>query len=160
MRVIRGVVYGVIAAGAIGFWACSSSPAAASRFEPVADVRLLMDAVTDPAADVIWGSVGTIITAERTEERQPRTDEEWTAVRNAAVTVAESGNLLAMPGRARDQGEWARETRALTDVAVRIMKAADAHDPQGIFDLGAEMYAVCSSCHQRYVDEIREELPR
>jgi hypothetical protein len=126
----------------------------------VADVKLLMDAVTDPAADVIWGSVGTIITAEGTEERSPKTEEEWTAVRNAAVTVAESGNLLSMPGRAKDEAEWAKETQALTEVAVRLIKAADAHDKNAIFDLGAEMYGVCTSCHQQYVKEIRDGIPR
>ena len=43
----------------------------------------------------------TIDTKDGTEEIRPRTDEEWTAVRNAAVTLAESGNLLMMVPRAQ-----------------------------------------------------------
>ena len=35
----------------------------------------------------------------------PETDEEWTAIRDSAAIIAESGNLLLMPGRARDQGD-------------------------------------------------------
>jgi hypothetical protein len=160
MRAIRGIAYAVIAVGTLGLWSCSSTPAAATRSTPVADMKLLMEAMMDPAADVIWGSVGTIITLEGTEERSPKTDEEWMAVRNAAVTVAESGNLLTMPGRTKDEAEWTKETQAITEVAARIIKAADAHDRNAIFDLGAEMYGVCTSCHQQYVKEIRDGIPR
>lgn len=48
-------------------------------FKPLVDVKALMNSVVDPQADVIWGSVATIITAAGTEERQPHTDEEWAA---------------------------------------------------------------------------------
>ena len=33
----------------------------------------------------------------------PKTEQEWAALRHSALTLAESGNLLAMRGRARDQ---------------------------------------------------------
>ena len=38
---------------------CSSAPQA-SPFKPLADHKLLMEAVIDPAADVIWGAAGTV----------------------------------------------------------------------------------------------------
>ena len=37
-----------------------------------------------------------------TEERQPHTDQEWAAVRDSAVVLAESGNLMMMVPRAYD----------------------------------------------------------
>jgi hypothetical protein len=127
-----------------------SAPPSPPPFRPVEDNKLLMNAVLDPAADVIWGSVGTIITAESTVERAPATDEEWAAVRNSAVVVTESGNLLMMGNRAKDHDEWMRLSQALIDVGTRTIKAAEARDKQAIFDLGGDIYAVCTNCHSKY----------
>jgi hypothetical protein len=78
-----------------------------------------MTAVVDPAADVIWGSVGTIVSEQGIEERAPKTDEEWAAVLNSAFVITESGNLMMMGGRAKDTGEWMRQSQALIDVGAR-----------------------------------------
>jgi hypothetical protein len=119
-------------------------------FKPVADTKQLMIAVVDPAADVIWGSVGTIVSAEGTEERAPKTDEEWAAVRNSAFVIAESGNLMMIGSRAKDTGEWMRQSQALIDVGMRAVKAAEARDKDAIFTVGGEIYDVCANCHQAY----------
>ena len=58
-----------------------------------------MDSMVDPSAGVLWDSVAMIVSAEGTEERQPRTDEVWTTVHRSAVTLAEATNLLLMEGR-------------------------------------------------------------
>jgi hypothetical protein len=137
---------------------CSApaAPAPPPPVKPVADVQQLMAEVTDPATDVIWGSFGTIITAEGTEERFPKTDEDWMAVRNAAMTVTESGNLLMMPGRAKDNEEWMRLSGALIDVGSKALKVIDAKDVPGLFNVGGEIYVVCVNCHTKYIDEINE----
>lgn len=119
-------------------------------FRPVADVKQLMNSVIDPAADVIWGSVGTVVSAAGTEEHAPATDEEWAAVRNSAFVITESGNLMMIGNRARDTGEWMRQSQALIDVGVRAVKAAEAKDKDAIFRIGGEIYDVCASCHQTY----------
>src|SRR5436853_4833229 len=105
---------GVLLVGAALCTACGSGPQA-PPFRPVADTKLLMQSVVDPNADVIWESVKTIITAQGTEEIRPRTDSEWTAVRNSAVTLAESGNLLMMSPRAKDAGAWMTLSQELID---------------------------------------------
>lgn len=118
----------------------SAQPAAAapggSPYHAVASVDEVMDAILDPAADVIWGSVGTIITVEGVQEIEPKTDEDWTKVRHAAITVSESGNLLMMEGRAPDDGDWVKVSKALVEVGTRAIKAADAKDKQALFDAG------------------------
>jgi hypothetical protein len=129
--------------------ACRQSPPA-PPFRPVADMKQLMNAVVDPAADVIWGSVGTIVSAEGTVERSPQTDEEWTAVLNSAFVITESGNLMMMGSRAKDSGEWMRHSQALIDVGIRTVKAAEARDKDAIFTLGGDIYEVCANCHQTY----------
>jgi len=58
-----------------------------------------MDSLVDPSGDFLFDSVATIVTARGTEERAPRTDEEWTSVRRAAIRIMEATNLLLMPGR-------------------------------------------------------------
>ena len=62
-----------------------------------------MDSMVDPSADFLWESVATIVTRKGTEERRPRTDDEWKAVRRAAITLMEATNLLIMRRACRCQ---------------------------------------------------------
>ena len=129
---------------------CREAPPPPPPFKPVADVKQLMTAVVDPAADVIWGSVGTIVSEKGTEERAPQTDEEWAAVLNSAYVISESGNLMMMGSRAKDTGEWMKQSQALIDVGIQTIKAAEAKDKDAIFKLGGDIYDVCARCHQTY----------
>ena len=121
-------------------------------FKPVADVQQLMEMVLDPAADVVWESVGTIITAERTEEIFPRNDEEWAVVRNSAMVIAESGNLLMVEGRSEDvaAGPWMIMSQALVDAGVAAFEAAETKDPEAVFAVGEQIYNACETCHVLY----------
>lgn len=147
VTVLLVAVSGVLAVG------CGRPPAP-PPFAPVVDTKLLMESVTDPAADVVWESVGTIITAEGTHEIRPKTAEEWTAVRNSAIAVAESGNLLMMVPRAKDGGEWMTLSRALVDTGTAAMRAAEARNAEQLFTAGGDIYDACTACHQKYVDAI------
>ena len=122
-------------------------------FDEVADVRQLMLTVVDPAADVYWDSVGTIMTIEGTEEIAPSTLQEWEAVRNAAIVIAESGNLLLMPGRAEEGEQWTGLARALIASGRVALSAAEARDPEAVFYAGGEMYLVCSECHATFAPD-------
>ena len=122
-------------------------------FMLVADLPDLMSTVVDPAADVYWDAVGWIIDASGTTEIRPESPEEWEAVRNAAYQVAESGNLMMMEGRAVDEPEWTAFSQAIITVGLRAIEAAEARDEQGVFDVGAELYAVCTGCHATYAVE-------
>jgi hypothetical protein len=123
-------------------------------FKPLADNKLLMQAVVDPNADIVWDAVKTIDTKEGTEEIRPRTEEQWTAVRNAAVTLAESGNLLMMVPRAKDGGEWMKLSQQLIDTSEAAIKAADAKNADRLFTIGGDIYESCSACHQKDMDAI------
>ena len=127
--------------------------AADQPFVLVANLQDLMSTVVDPAADVYWDAVGWIIDASGTTEIRPESPEEWEAVRNAAYQVAESGNLMMMEGRAVDEPEWTVFSQAMISVGRRAIEAAEARDEQGVFDVGAELYAVCTACHSTYARE-------
>ena len=127
--------------------------AAEEPYTPVANLQELMSTVVDPAADFYWDAVGWIIDASGIEEIRPESPEEWDLVRNAAFVVAESGNLMMMEGRAFDEEAWFAYSQALVSVGRRAIEAAEARDEQGVFDVGAEIYAVCTGCHSTYALE-------
>src|ERR1700761_5036708 len=58
----------------------------------------------------------------------PKSDAEWATVGRSALTLAESGNLLTMRVRARDQGDWTKDAKLLADVGTAAYKAAQAKD--------------------------------
>jgi cytochrome c556 len=140
-----------LAAATLALSACGASGGTpAPPFKPVVDTGALMESFIEPSADVIWLSVGTIVTAAGEEHIQPKTEEEWTKVKNAAVAVSEAGNLLMMEPRARDADEWMRLSKAMVDTGAEAIKAAEAKDPDAVFEAGAQIYAVCSNCHAKY----------
>jgi hypothetical protein len=126
-------------------------------FQPVADVKQLMASVVDPAADVYWEAVGTVIDDKGVTEIAPATAEEWDQVRNAAYVFAEAGNLLMMSSRAKDGGEWMKEARALVDAGQKAVRAAESHDRNAVFNAGAEVYDVCTSCHVKYALDLQSQ---
>jgi len=132
-----------------------SRPPPPPPFRPVADVKQLMAAVLEPAADVYWDAVGTIIDREGTHEIEPQTIEEWDAVRNAAYVVAESGNLLMITSRAKDGGDWMKMSQVLIDVGQKAIRAAESRNKTAVFDVGAEVYDACTACHARYAVELQ-----
>jgi hypothetical protein len=135
------------------FTSCGSAPAP-PPFKVVADNKLLMQSVIDPNADIVWDAVKTIITRDKTEEIRPKNDAEWIAVRNAAVALTESGNLLMMVPRAKDGGEWMKRSQELIDTGEAAMRAADAKNADRLFTVGGDIYDACSNCHRQYMDAI------
>ena len=119
-----------------GAAACSSAPPP-PPFKPVADTKLLMQAMIDPTADEIWDAVRTIVTEKGSEEIRPHTNAEWDAVRNHAVTLAEAGNLLMMVPRAKDGGEWMKRAQEMIDTSEKAIRAAEAKNADQLFTVAA-----------------------
>ena len=93
--------------------------------QPTATVQELMAHMIDPAADVFWDAVGTIITEDSVDHWEPRTEEEWTVIRHAALTLTEAGNLLMIGDRARDQDAWMRMVQGMTDSGHKALQAVE-----------------------------------
>jgi hypothetical protein len=124
-----------------------------SPYKPVATVQELMEGTVQPAAERYWTSVSTTISAAGIEERFPKTDEEWEVVWGGAMTIAESGNLLMMPTRMREDPEWARLSAALVDVGVEAATAARDRNPETVLEVGEKVYNVCTECHMKFIRE-------
>jgi hypothetical protein len=139
----------VVAVGCL-LAACRAATPPAPPFRSVASTKQLMQAIVDPAADVVWEAVGSVMTPSGTTELAPHTDEEWTTVQNGALALAESGNLLLMPSRAGGNDQWIKLSQQLIDLSEKTSKAAEARNAAAVFDLGAEIYDVCTNCHRQF----------
>jgi len=131
-------------------------------FHETADTKQLMTSVIEPAAEVYWDSVGIIMDIdEGTREIRPRSEDEWNAVRDAAFVVAESGNLLLLPGRLRGDGPWVDLVAEFSKAGRVALAAAQARDATAVFDAGGELYLACSRCHEAFApDSLRPNFDR
>jgi len=173
-----------VSAALAGLAGCQQKPAsveapaaAGPALKPIASIIDLMASQVDPSADFLWESVATISTPQGMVEHQPRTDEEWLAVRMKALQLAEAANLLMVPGRrlahegqhledegvegnlTAEQAQVAIDTNrdtflafasALRDTAEKTVDAIDKRDVQAYFDLGAVLDEVCEQCHTKF----------
>ena len=118
-------------------------------YQPVMDTRHTMLWILDPGADFIWDSAGAIITAAGEEDLSPTTDEGWAEVARHAATLAESGNLLMLPGRSAG-ADWNQHASELIAAGTLALRAAEAQDSLALFAAGGEIYQVCLACHNQY----------
>ena len=114
----------------------------------------LMALIIEPASDTLWDSGGWVLDASGYEELYPTTAAGWAFVRAQAAIVVEAGNMLALPGRAEDSDAWMIYSQGLSDAGLRAMSAAAAQDEEEFFQAGAQLYSVCSACHQAYSPDI------
>jgi hypothetical protein len=117
---------------------------------PVASVQQIMRGIVGPAANVVFNAVATTITLSGTEERAPKTDQEWNAVGDSAAALVESGNLLMLGNRAIDNGDWMMMSRSLMDASRVALKATEARNVEALFASSEAINATCDGCHQRY----------
>ena len=125
-------------------------PSPPSPFTTTLAVKQVMEWVIDPAADVVWDSVKSLITEKGTQEIAPKTDADWDKVRDAAATLMEAGNALMIEGRARDNKGWMVAARRLSDAAGQALKAAQAKNAETLFNEGGNIYKACAGCHAEY----------
>jgi len=150
MRIVPAMV---LITGALAFPGCGRKTESTPPFAETADVKQLMAAVIEPAADIYWDAVGWIVDENGEEYIRPMTPEEWLAVQNAAVLLAETGDLLIMDSRAQGRADWIAMAQALTQVSLRALDAARSEDPMAVFDVGGEVYAACTACHSVFAIE-------
>jgi hypothetical protein len=166
--------------------ACNRTPPpTASPFRLTATIKDIMDSEVDPSADYLWESVATIVSAAGTEEKQPRTDEDWANVRRKAITLIEATNLLVMDGRAvakpgeksenpgielgpeeiekviaSDRTSWVNFAHALHDAGIKAFSAIEAKNPQGLLDAGEAIDTACENCHLKYWYPLSEQAQK
>ena len=118
----------------------SVSLAQQSPFQPVGTMSQLM-------VDIIYPTSDDLFYIGRTP---PSNDREWGVIERSALMLAEAGNLLMMPGRARDQGDWIKDSKMLVDAGTAAFKAARAKDMDAILALNDQLVVSCTTCHMQY----------
>jgi len=159
---------------ALGQIKASMKPDSAS-FVPRATIVEIMDSMVMSTASVLWNAVGVSVTANGVEETVPETDEDWAALRYAAVTMAEATNSILIPGRhaapadmERDPADtsltpaqieerieqnwatWVGLAHALDAAALEAIRAIDARDVDTLSEVGGTIDAACESCHLQF----------
>jgi hypothetical protein len=115
-------------------------PTPSANFQPVGTMRQLMIDIIYPVSDAIF----------YVDREPPKNQHDWDTLRGQALMLAESGNLLMMEGRARDQKNWILESKMLIDIGGKAYKAAQAKDIEGIRALNDSLNAACVVCHYQY----------
>jgi hypothetical protein len=117
-----------------------ASPSRGVGMQPASTMSELMVKIIYPASDAIF-----YITT-----REPKSEAEWVELQGKALAVAESANLLMMPGRARDQDRWMQDAQLMLDAGRAAFRAAKAKDVAALDALNDQLYTSCTSCHQHY----------
>ena len=129
---------------AVGVLLCLSGVASAQQpsVNPVASIMQLMEALVIPSSDALF-NVG---------RQAPQNDDEWAAIRNHAIILAESGNLLMIGSRAKHEDAWMRMSQALVDAGAVALKAAEAKNVDAVLEAGNQIIDTCETCHASYLD--------
>jgi hypothetical protein len=147
VRTVRVLASGIV--GLVLTTACSQP----APFKPVTTVKELMKATIEPTAEVVFDAA---VWENGVSVGAPKNDEEWNEVRNNALTLAESGNLLMMAPRARDGLGWMTRSQALVDAGVGAAKAAESRNLDDVFLAGGQIYRACTGCHQQYMSNVQQ----
>ena len=119
----------------------AATMAQAPQFQPVGTVREIMLGIVAPASDAIF----------KVPNQAPKDDKEWKTVQDSALMLAETGNLLLVPGRAKDNGDWTKFSKSLITQGSKAFKAANAKDAKSLEDIGNDIDDVCETCHAKYL---------
>lgn len=176
MSVNKWLVLSVLVLFGLGACEQQTQPTT-SPFRLTATIQDIMAAEVDPAADFIWESVSSETTASGSEDKQPRSDAEWLAVRHQAIVLIEATNLLLMEGRQVavhgksledadvpgisspeeikhaidvDRPSFVEHVHALNDAGVSLLAATDAKNVPGLVEAGDALDHACENCHLKY----------
>ena len=143
----------------------TSSPAVTQEVH--ANLNQLMQGVVYPAANVLF-SVQTEDPGalERPPSKDPAMATDplvsvfggWQAIENSALALAESANLLLVPGRVCENGApapitdpaWSMFVEELRDAGLQAYSAAQAKDRDEMIELSNAINDACVGCHRKW----------
>ena len=172
----------LVVCGALAAVSCQTKqpePAAPAVAQPpyttTATVKDIMLHIVDPAGDMVWNSVQSVIDKGGLHETVPKTDEDWFNVRTGVIQLMEGANLLMVPGRHvarpgeksetpgvelepsemeelinKDRATWNSHAMDLHNIGAKVLPIIDAKDAQKLFDIGEDIDRACENCHRQY----------
>lgn len=125
----------------------------------------LMRGIMFPASNVIFAAAkGNPADVKPAKDPSGATDlldgsyGKWEAVENSALSIAETANLLILPGRKCSNGrdvpvknqDWPELIQELREAAMTAYRAARSRNPEKMVDAAATLNLACANCHDRY----------
>ena len=142
--------------------AAPARPAAGARVQ--GNLLQVMRGVIYPASNVVFAAQEDPAAVKPAED--PSTSPNplsssyggWNAVENAGISLAESANLLTLPGRRCSNGkpvpmqnaDWAPFVQGLRDAGMAVYKAAQSKNQDTMLEAVDQMTLACSNCHDVY----------
>jgi len=178
-RVVLALLFlGAIAAFGVAIAAQAPSPKkvgaarAPSSKKPVGTLAQVMRGILFPNANIIFDvqqkdpgappkkrpSVGE---ESSTSETFSNVYTGWEVVQNAAVALAQSADLIVMPGRLCqngkpvpvDRADFQKYAKGLREAGIAALKVAQTKDREKMEDVTNQVADACSTCHEPYRDK-------
>jgi len=143
---------------------------------PKVDANLLqlMRGILYPASNVVFAAQEDVSklapVADPSVSPNPLTSTYggWLAVENAGLALAESANLIALPGRVCSNGkpapvqraDWLKYTQGLRTAGLAVYKAAKTKNPDAIVEVAGMVSDACAACHDVYREKKTGEQDR
>lgn len=126
--------------------ACAAGASKAPLAESTASLSMhdFMKTVIDPAANAVFE-------AGNAEDASKLSAAQWKAALEGAAVLQESGRLLLLPPRARNDADWTRTAQMLVDAGADASAAAGARNLDAAFEAGGKLYESCNGCHSKFV---------
>jgi len=118
---------------------------------PIATVEQIMETTVEPVSFKVFDAA---VWENGKQVGGPETDDDWKMIEANALMLAETGNLLLMGSRMKDQTGWVTRTHAMMDAATEAAKAAAAKNIGAVFNAGTKIYDACAGCHQQYINPL------
>jgi len=131
--------------------ALAQAPSTEASLETLKSIGTMSEVMID----IIFPTSNEIFYVGRNENK---TEKDWEDLRNNALMLAESANLLMAENRAQDKDRWMKDARLLWEVGNKAFKAAKAKDLNGLKLLNDDLYEACQSCHEHYRPGYRRRL--
>lgn len=127
-----------------------------ATYQSVATTKQIMDTMSIPASNALFEAAG----------KDKPTEQDWAEFRKHAVTLAESGNLMMVPGRmatgqttvkskakaAANPAAWNAAAKLMLDAGKAAIVAIDKKDLDLLGgDVAEKILNSCSSCHDKYM---------
>ena len=117
------------------------APRPLPRLEPVAETKLLMEAIAHPNFRGL----------ERQLRKKPGSTQAWTFARGQALLIGEAANLLMLrPPRNQGQLLWLERAGELRKAATDVARAVAAEDFTRSRTSFVELANSCNHCHQSF----------
>ena len=147
-------------------------PGTAASNQVHGNLAQVMRGILFPSSNVIFAAQGTD-PAKVKQASDPSTATDplastyggWAAVENAGLALAESANLLMVPGRTCQNGkpvpmqnpDWPGFVQGLRDAGMEAYKAAQSKNQDKILDAANTMTTACMNCHDKYREKPNDQ---